>query len=81
VGILKYKIMSRSAHTIVITADLESLVAAHEETDAAGLLVLQQSGLPSSTLSPLLRSHMEAIQLSTTITGSVGGHKGRKVSI
>ena len=44
----------RRGHTVVVTADLESLITAHEETDAASGLVLEEAGVSSTALSPLL---------------------------
>lgn len=55
----------------MVSADLQGLVAAHEETDFSVFLVFKQLSLASTTLSPLLRLQVEAIQLRTTVRESL----------
>jgi hypothetical protein len=51
--------------TVVVGADLEGLVAAHDESGLSVLLVLQQLDVTSSTLLPLLRVGIKLEKLST----------------
>jgi hypothetical protein len=41
--------------TIVVSADLESLITTHDESSLAVLLVLEQSNIASASLLPLSR--------------------------
>lgn len=49
--------------TVVVGADLEGLVAAHDEADLLGLLVLEQSDVTGAALLPLGRVGNESEQL------------------
>lgn len=51
--------------TVVVGADLECLVTSHQDTDLAGLLVLEQSDVACSTLFPLLGLPLESEELCT----------------
>lgn len=62
--------------TIVVAANLESLVASHEEADAVVDLVLEQAGLSSATFSPLLGLKMEAVELCATKRVKEGRKRG-----
>lgn len=50
-------------HTVVVGADLEGLVATHDQTGLAVLLVLEQADVTGSTLLPLLRALLEDKEL------------------
>ena len=53
--------------TKVVGADLEGLVAAHNEADLARLLVLQQANLASPAFLPLVRARVEAEQFCAPV--------------
>lgn len=52
--------------TEVVGADLVGLLTAHQQADLTGLLVLQDFCLAHTTLSPLIATLVEAIQLGAT---------------
>ena len=52
--------------TVVVGADLESLITTHEKSDASSLLMFQDFNVTSSTLTPFLAGSIETIQTSTT---------------
>lgn len=54
--------------TIVVGADLEGLVATHQETDLLGLLVLHQADITGTALLPLVGLLDEAEKLSAPIS-------------
>ena len=55
-------------HTVVVGADLESLVPPHHQPGLAVFLVLQQLDIAGTALLPLLRLGVELEQLSTPIS-------------
>ena len=63
-------------HTIVVGADLEGLVSAHNQSGLAVLLVLQQLNVAGSALLPLFGLGIELEELSApVIASSVTGSK------
>ena len=51
----------------MVRADLEGLVAAHDEADLGRLLVLQQANLASPAFLPLVRARVEAEQFCAPV--------------
>ena len=52
----------------MVRADLEGLVAAHDEADLARLLVLQQANLARPAFLPLVRARVEAEQFCAPVS-------------
>jgi hypothetical protein len=65
--------------TVVVGADLERLVAPHDETDLLGLLVLQETNITGTTLLPLGRLGDEAEQLGAPVV-SEGEQRKERIS-
>jgi hypothetical protein len=55
--------------TVVIGADLEGFVSAHDQASLAILLVLEQSNVAGTTLLPLLAVTVESEQLGAHLEG------------
>lgn len=55
--------------TVVVGADLEGLVSAHDQASLAILLVLEQSNVAGTTLLPLLAVTVESEQLGAHLEG------------
>lgn len=55
--------------TVVVGANLERLVAAHDDTDLLGLLMLEQANIASAALFPLFAARVEAEELRTAEAG------------
>lgn len=55
--------------TVVVGADLEGLVAAHDQTGLLVLLVLQQTHIAGTTLLPLLAFAVKLEQLGAHLEG------------
>jgi len=60
---------SRRKHTVVVSADLQSLISTHNQTSLSILLVLQQSHVTGTTLSPLVGFTDKLEELCTHLEG------------
>lgn len=62
-------VTSKQGLTVVVSADLEGLVAAHHQAGLLILGMLQQSDITGTTLLPLLAVGIESEQLSAHLEG------------
>lgn len=68
--------LEEGKRTVVVGADLESLLTAHKKSDATSFLVLEQFHVSSSALAPFLGDIVETVQACTTREGNWGSKKG-----